>query len=393
MVGTERSLSGPRHRRTRYAVRGQASFLRRLRAIHEGVASGRPEPAIELILHEAGRLVCAPMPAGLYRAASDGSFSLAPCCSSGSPATLPDWQVQALRQSLAHGRRGVCSAAPGASLVLLPVQVGSDLRAILRVPLPRPHLTAVQRDSLRLLAGLLATALRQERLRPLRPLAADDEALQRVVAGVAHELNNPLAIISGYAQVLLAAATSELRPDLERIDRAARRAAQVVRDLLAFAREQPIALTHIPVDGLVHDALVAEEAALTQSGIGVSVRIDDGLPPICGDRLQLAQVLVHLIAQARRTIVGHPGASRLTIRAWGNERVHLSISDDGPGIAPELIERVFEPFMVSHNGGLTLSVCRSVVRAHGGRIWASNNPAGGSTFHIELPSGEQRSAA
>jgi len=383
MAGMAGGSSGAR-RRTWGRMRA-ASSAQQLGAIYEALAWGHTDEAIRLILAKAARLVGSPFPAALYRA-SDGA-QRAPT-RQGLPAVLPGEVVAALHAAL---RRGV---GPGSLLnvtlagyavpfAMVPVGPAGEPTAILLVALPGGRPTCAQRRGLRFLAGLLALALP----RPVPP--EDDELLTRVVAGVAHELNNPLAIISGYAQVLLSnGAADELRPDLERIDRAARRVAQVVRDLLAFAREQPIAATPVSVESLVNDALASERAALAASGIGLSVEIAPGVPPVRGDRLQLTSVLVQLIAHSRRAIVGHPGASRLTIRASGRDYVHLSLSDDGPGIAPELVDRIFEPFLTLQESGLGLAVCRSIVRAHGGRIWAVNNPAGGSTFHIDLPAAQ-----
>jgi len=381
MVGIVTGSSGASGRPRRRMRRAISPW--RLERICDALARGRSEEAVRLILAEATRLARAPFPAAIYRA-SDGVL-WAPG-GQGMPAVLPGEIVGALRGAAARGAapERLLVVAPGGQAVpwaLVPAARAGSPAAILVVALPGGLLTCAQRRGLQLLAGLLPAALPQPSTPP-----EEDEALKRVVAGVAHELNNPLAIISGYAQVLLSGgATAELRPDLERIDRAARRVAQVVRDLLAFAREQPIAATAVPVEDLVRDALASEQAALAASGIGLLVEVSPGVPPVRGDRLQLTRVLVHLITYARRAIVGHPGASRLTIRAGGTDHVHLSLSDDGPGIAPELLDRLFEPFLTPQEGGLGLAVCRSIVRAHGGRIWATNNPAGGSTFHIELP--------
>lgn len=377
MVGNMKGSSGA-GRRSRRRTRSAVSPWR-LQRICQALALGRSDEAIRLALAQATLLAHSPLPAALYQADGTARATLGP----GLPRALPADSTLALRGAEAPVR---IATLPGQALpiALAPVVLGGEPAAILAVALPEARLSCGQRQGLRLLAGLLALALRPPAAPPVAP--EDDEMLKRVVAGVAHELNNPLAIISGYAQVLLSGgAAAELRPDLERIDRAARRVAQVVRDLLAFAREQPIAATAVPVEGLLRDALASEQAALAASGIGLAIEIAPGVPPVRGDRLQLTRVLVYLLTYARRPTVGHPGASRLTIRASGGERVHLSLSDDGPGIAPELVDRLFEPFLTPQEGGLSLAVCRSIVRAHGGRIWAANNPAGGTTFHIELP--------
>ena len=252
-------------------------------------------------------------------------------------------------------------------------------------------LAALALDNARLYADL-AEQMQQLQTAQTQLLEAEKMAsLGRIVAGVAHELNNPLAIISGYAQMLLDGGNvpPEMRNDLERIDRGARRAAQVVRDLLAFARQQPIVPAPVNVADLVEGALERERPALQESGIEVQVEVDKSLPPIQGDRFQLEHALRQLIANAQRAMAGHPGPGKLTIRAVYQEGVRLIVSDNGPGIPPDLLDKVFEPFVTvpqdSHNSGLGLSVCYGVVRAHGGRIWAANNPGGGATFYIEFP--------
>jgi len=251
-------------------------------------------------------------------------------------------------------------------------------------------LAALALDNARLYADLMEQ-MQQVQATQAQLIEVEKMAsLGRIVAGVAHELNNPLAIISGYAQMLLDNdLPAEMRSDLERIDRGARRAAQVVRDLLAFARQQPIAATPIQVGEMLHDVLKQMQPCLDKSHITLQVEIEEGLPPIQGDRLQLEQVLVQLIDNARRAMASHPGAGKLKVAAVRRGQVQLSISDDGPGIPAELLDKVFEPFLttqeVGQGSGLGLSMCYGVVRAHGGRIWAANNTGGGATFTIELP--------
>ncbi len=251
-------------------------------------------------------------------------------------------------------------------------------------------LAALSLDNARLYADL-DDQMRRAREAQAQLIEAEKMAsLGRIVAGVAHALNNPLATVSGYAQLLLAADVPEdVRDDLARIDRGARRAAEIVRELLAFARQRPLVPVAVPVAELVRAALKREAPALHEAGIEVEVDLPEGLPHVRGDRLQLEQVLVHLVANARDAIVAHAGSSHLAIRARQGQGVRIAVSDDGAGFPAELLDKVFEPFLttreVGHGMGMGLAVSYGIVRAHGGRIWAGNNPGGGATVYIELP--------
>jgi len=259
-------------------------------------------------------------------------------------------------------------------------QLGFRLGALGALTLDNAQLYAGQTEQMRQLRAAQAQLIEAEKM----------ASLGRIVAGVAHELNNPLAIVSGYAQMLR---TESLPPEvhdaLERIDRGARRAAQVVRELLAFARQQPIAPTEIEVSSLVKEVLDSLESAISAAGVRVAVRIAEGIPPIVGDRLQLARVLKELVEHALHAIASRRGAGSLTIEATYRDRVRLAVSDDGPAFAPGVLERLFEPFTVFEERGMTsslgLSMCYGVVRAHGGRISVTNNQGPGATFLVELP--------
>ncbi len=256
-------------------------------------------------------------------------------------------------------------------------------------------LGALALDNSRLYANL-AEQMQQLREAQAQLIEAEKMAtVGRIVAGLAHELNNPLAIISGYAQMLLDGEVPPgLREDLDRIDRAARRAAQVVRDLLAFARQQPVVPRPLDMAALVRSVLEKEAPVLAAAGAELALALDEGLPPVQGDPGQLEQVLIQLIGDACQAIQSRPGAGRLAIGATYRERVVLSVADDGPAIRPDLLDKVFEPFLASQEagrgGGLGLSMAYGVVRAHGGRIWAANNPTAGVTFYVELPAAEGR---
>lgn len=263
---------------------------------------------------------------------------------------------------------------------LIETQLGLKLGALAALALDNARLYADLREQMQQVRTAQAQLLEVEKM----------AALGRIVAGVAHELNNPLAIASGYAQILLdSAVPPEVKSGLDRVDHAVRRAAQVVRDLLAFARQQPILPTAIEVDDLVNTAVERQRSALSSLGIELKVELEPGLPPVRGDRLQLDDVLAQLIDNARRAILTRPGGGVIVIKATCDERVRISVSDNGPGIAPEILDKVFEPFLttqeVGQGAGLGLAICYGVVRAHGGRIWATNSPSGGAVFHVELP--------
>ncbi len=265
---------------------------------------------------------------------------------------------------------------------LAETQLGLKLGTLAALALDNAHLYADQKEQMKQLKAAQAQLIEAEKM----------ASLGRIVAGVAHELNNPLAIISGYAQVLLDDddVAPEVRADLERIDRGARRAAQVVRDLLAFARQQPITPISINVADLLRSVAEREQPALEANGIALRVEIPENLPPICGDRFQIEQVLRQLVGNAQHAVQLRPDtAGRVSLCATYQDHVRLTVSDNGPGIPPDLLDKIFEPFLTAQElgqgAGLGLSMCYGVVRAHGGRIWAGNNPDGGATFYIEFP--------
>lgn len=254
-------------------------------------------------------------------------------------------------------------------------------------------LAALALDNARLY-GDQAEQMQQLRAAQAQLIEAEKMAsIGRIIAGVAHELNNPLAIIAGYAQMLLESGVPpEIRGDLESIDRGARRAATLVRELLAFARQQPIVPIWFEVEGLVREVVAREQTGLVGAGVQVGVEIEEGLPGMRGDRLQLGQVLSRLIVNAYQAIRSRPDAHRLTVIAKQRTGVQLVVMDDGPSIPADLLDRIFEPFIAPQAAGrvtgLGLSVCYGIVHAHGGRIWAENNAMGGASFFVELPAGQ-----
>jgi signal transduction histidine kinase/CheY-like chemotaxis protein len=230
-------------------------------------------------------------------------------------------------------------------------------------------------------------------------------AVGQLVSGVAHELNNPLQGVLGYAELMLAARpTSPETEELRAIRDNANRAAGIVRNLLTFAGRTSSARGWQQMNRVVRDAVAAREPQLKAAGIDLRVEIADRLPLVYIDHARLQDVLINLIQNAenaiaaRRSGAGIPSAVPASARgeimlttSWQGEpdRILVEVSDNGGGLREEDLTRVFDPFFttreVGQGTGLGLSVCYGIVREHGGQITARNSPVGGAIFAIELP--------
>ncbi len=217
-------------------------------------------------------------------------------------------------------------------------------------------------------------------------------AIGELVAGVAHELNNPLTAVVGYAQLLLETCEDpEVREDLERINREAQRSARIVQNLLAFARQQSSEKHAIELGQVLGKAIDLLAYQLQVNNISL-VREFTSEPMIAlADRYQLQQVFLNLITNAYQAMHKAYGRGTLTIRT---ERVNgnlarIYFADDGPGVPAEIASRIFDPFFttkdVGEGTGLGLSICLGIVQEHEGRIWLDPEVERGATFVVELP--------
>ena len=218
-------------------------------------------------------------------------------------------------------------------------------------------------------------------------------AVGQLVSGVAHELNNPLAGVMAFSQLLLAspaARDAEARSAAETIHREAQRAAKIVSHLLTFARQQPAERTETDLNALVADTLELRRHALRSHGIEVAVALDPALPHSWADGFQLQQVLLNLLVNAEQALAAWSGPRRITVRtARVGDQLELTVADTGPGIALEKRDRIFNPFFttkpVGQGTGLGLSISDGIVREHGGRIRVESQPGEGATFVVEIP--------
>lgn len=225
-------------------------------------------------------------------------------------------------------------------------------------------------------------------------------AIGQLIAGIAHDLNNPLASVVGFSDFL--AEAGEIPPHLAEplavIRQEAERAATIVRNLLSFARRQEVARRRESVRALLESVLALLRNQLMALHVEAALDVAPDLPSIEANANQLKQVFVNLIVNAAQAIAatGRPGHVQVTARPW-LDGVAVSVTDDGPGIPVELRERVFEPFFTTKpegaGTGLGLSISHGIVREHGGRISLDSGPGQGATFTVELPAAGQGAAA
>jgi PAS domain S-box-containing protein len=225
-----------------------------------------------------------------------------------------------------------------------------------------------------------------EQLRQSEKLAA----LGELVAGVAHELNNPLAGISAFAQILLEEnLTADQRESARLIKREADRAVGVIRDLLLFSRKGGPSTMPVDINGLIQLTVRLRAYSLRSSGVEVDMLLDPALPEVSGDDQKLQQVILNLVVNAEYAM-RHSETRRLVIRtAREGDAVVTEVSDTGVGMSDETLQRVFEPFFTTkpagEGTGLGLSVSYGIIEAHGGTISVDSWPDRGTTFRIVLP--------
>ena len=247
-------------------------------------------------------------------------------------------------------------------------------------------------------AGALAE--REERLeRVTREQVGRSEqlaAIGRLAAGVAHEINNPLTGVLTFAHLLLEKAnlTAQDREDLNLIIRETTRAAGIVRSLLDFARERPVAKVPLDVNEVVRHTvrLLAHREAFQQ--MIIMDDLSEGLPKVQADANQIQQVLLNLALNACEAM---PNGGVLTlITTARDDKVQIKVVDTGCGIRPEHINRIFDPFFstkpVGKGTGLGLSVSYGIVAQHGGTLEVESEEGAGSTFTITLPAMESEPA-
>ncbi len=220
----------------------------------------------------------------------------------------------------------------------------------------------------------------------------------RLISGIVHEINNPLSGIIGYVQLLLLRDHDrDTRSSLEKIQSEALRSSRIVRNLLDFSRRRSSHEGAVDIGVVAKKALELKAHDLRVHNVTVQVDIPRNVPKVVGDAHPLLQVFVNLIANAEQAMYESDRGGRISIRARPSKQdVTITLSDTGPGIPPQLRDRVFDPFFTTKpegkGTGLGLGLCREILHHHGGSILLCENSESGATFAMRLPIAVETSA-
>ena len=296
------------------------------------------------------------------------------------------------------------------SMIVAPIVLGERRLGTLSADSPQRHAFSGDDERLLLmLASHAASAIGNARLlHDLQASLADLQSMQeqmiqveklsalgRMIAGVSHELNNPLTAVMGYAQLILMAETleTECRQDVERIYSQADRAAKIVRSLQMFARSETGARQLVDVNEIVDSVLELQAAQLRMEHIDLVRRLAPQPLGVFGDYYQLQQVFFHLVSNARDAMTAHRGAGCLTVTsARCGDVIEVRVEDDGGGMTADVRQHIFDPFFttksIGQGTGLGLSVVYGIVAGHSGRVYVEGSAGTGSVFVVHLPMAE-----
>lgn len=216
-----------------------------------------------------------------------------------------------------------------------------------------------------------------------------------MTASIAHEINQPLGTIitnANACQRMLAGKSpnlNEVRLALSDIADAGTRAGEVISRIRALLKKQPFEKARIDINGLIQEVLRLMPRELEKHGISLETELDSGLPPVLGDRIQLQQVMLNLITnaiEAMASVTGYPKVLHVRSKLDSSGSVLIFVQDSGPGLDTDKIQHIFESFFTTKRGGMGmgLPISRSIVEAHGGRLWADPGGDRGTVFQFTL---------
>ena len=220
-------------------------------------------------------------------------------------------------------------------------------------------------------------------------------AMGQMTAAIAHELNQPLAAVLNYvnaARRVVSTMTDTHAGRLsELIDKAANqtsRAGKIIRQLRDFVEKREASRADANLNLVIEETIALAAIGSADANVQLTIELQPELPAVLIDKIQMQQVVINLIRNSLEAMQQVPVRElRIKTSRGGENEVIVTISDTGPGLPPEIANRLFHPFVTTKEKGMGigLSICRSIVEAHGGRIWAASNENSGATFHVTLP--------
>jgi two-component system NtrC family sensor kinase len=218
-------------------------------------------------------------------------------------------------------------------------------------------------------------------------------SLGQMISGVAHELNNPLSVIKGYLDLILAhhPIPPDTRDDLAKVVQECNRAAKLVRHFLSYAQDRPPRRERVDVNALIQGVTDMRRSDITSAGVELLLNLDPALPATAADPDQVQQTVINLLNNALQAMAACPAPRtlRITTRSRAPDALLISFEDSGPGVPVELQARIFEPFFTTKPAGagtgLGLSIAHGIMAEHHGRISCDSSSLGGAAFHLEFP--------
>jgi PAS domain S-box-containing protein len=218
----------------------------------------------------------------------------------------------------------------------------------------------------------------------------------QLTASIAHEVNQPITgvLTNAHAALRFLGAQpvnlEEIRQILNDIVKGANRAGEIVARTSAFVKKTPQRKVVFDLNEAAREVLQLTRSEMIKNGVSLTTRFARDLPPLEGDRVQLQQVLLNLVVNAVEAMSSEESSSRELVIGTsqnGSDHVSIAVADSGPGLAPKVAQRLFDAFYTTKSSGMGmgLAICRSIIEAHGGRIWASPNSPRGTVFEFEVP--------
>ena len=252
----------------------------------------------------------------------------------------------------------------------------------------------------RVLLGSFMDINEKKKLDSQMLIAGKLASIGELAAGIAHEINNPLTVVTGYAQLLLENKNipESMANDLQKIYDESQRVVKIIQNLMRFARRNNPGKDSVDVNEVIGRALELQHYELVKSNITLTTHLASGLPLLMADFNQLQQAFLCIMTNAQQALLETKGKRKITITTSAEKGfIRVSIADNGPGIAAENMTRIFDPFFttreVGSGSGLGLSACHGIVGEHDGKIYVESTLGKGAAFTVELPSAGDAAAA